>query len=166
MPIDFTRVRQHLKTFSFTDLFVEELGWDRHKALPLEVAVDGTVYALHALAEKRGMVAYQCDADSHGVIPDYATRRKIEKQAAKSAHEHLIIYLDAAKTTQVWQWVKREPGKPAACREHPFHQNQSGEALIQKLQAIAFDLAEEDDLTIVHVTGRAKQAFDVDRVTK
>ena len=53
------------------------------------------------------------------------------------------------QTTQVWQWVKREPGKPAACREHTYHRNQPGEALIQKLQAIAFSLAEEENLTLV-----------------
>ena len=128
--------------------------------------MDGTAYSLHALAEKRGMVAYVCAPDSRDAIPDYATRRKIEKQAAKSAHEHLIIYTDGANTTQVWQWVKREPGRPAACREHTFRKNQPGDALIQKLQTIAFSLEEEETLTIAHVAGRARQAFDVDRVTK
>ena len=70
------------------------------------------------------------------------------------------------KTTQIWQWVKREPGKPTACREHTFHRSQDGEALVQKLQAIAFSLAEEESLTIVDVTRRARKAFDVERVTK
>ncbi len=50
--------------------------------------------------------------------PDYGTRRKIEKQVAKSAHEHIIVYADAARTIQTWQWVKREPDKPNCCREH------------------------------------------------
>ena len=34
--------------------------------------------------------------------------QKIQKQVAKSVHEHLIIYTDAEKTTQIWQWVKHE----------------------------------------------------------
>ena len=53
-------------------------------------------------------------------LPDHATRRKIEREVAKHRHQHLIVFTDAGKTTQVWQWVKRELGKPAACREHTY----------------------------------------------
>ena len=72
----------------------------------------------------------------------------------------------ALDETQVWQWVKREPGKPAACREHTFHRSQPGDALLQKLQAIAFTLEEEDRLSLPDVTRRARAGFDVERVTK
>lgn len=166
MTVDIPRIKQCLREFNFGALLIEELGWDRHHAHPLPVLVDGATYALNALAEKRGMVVYSCDPESDGQIPVYAIRRKIEKQAAKSAHEHIIIYADSSNTYQIWQWVKREPGKPAACREHTFHKKQPGDALIQKLQAIAFSLDEEEGLTIAHVAGRARQAFDVDRITK
>ena len=43
---------------------------------------------------------------------------------------------------------------------------QSGDALIQKLEHIAVALEEEEKLTLVDVTGRARAAFDVERVTK
>ena len=82
------------------------------------------------------------------------SRRKIQREVARSVHEHLIVYTDAAETTQIWQWVKREPGRPAACREHRYHRGQSGESLIQKLETIAFSLEEEEDLTLIAVTGR------------
>ncbi|MBI2917615.1 MAG: Eco57I restriction-modification methylase domain-containing protein [Chloroflexi bacterium] len=166
MAVVTTSIRQRLKDFDFQGLFIEELGWDQHRALPLVVTVNEGAFSLQAVAEKRGMVAYVCQPDGQGAIPDYATRRKVERQAARSAHEHIIVYLDAAGTAQTWQWVKRELGKPTACREHTFHKSQPGDALIQKLQAIAFDLEEEDRLTIAEVAGRARQAFDVDRVTK
>ena len=93
-------------------------------------------------------------------------RRKIQREAAKSVLEHLIIYTDTEQTTQIWQWVKREPGKPLACREHRYDRGQPGESLIQRLETIAFSLEEEDDLTLVAVTGRVRAAFDVERVTK
>ncbi len=80
------------------------------------------------------MVAFEYVTPAGERLPDHAIRRKIEHQAAKSAHEHLIVFTDADRTTQVWQWVKREPGKPIACREHTFHKNQPGDALIQKLE--------------------------------
>ncbi len=163
--LDSNRVREYIKSFNFTKLFIEELGWDRY-ANRRDVAIDGQVFNLASLAQKKGMVAFSCDPGTDGQPPDHATRRKIERQVSKSVHEHLILYVDNSKTIQIWQWVKREPGKPTACREHIYHQSQDGEALVQKLRAIAFSLAEEESLTIVDVTRRARKAFDVERVTK
>ena len=154
---------QGLLTFDL--LFIEELGWDHHDAR-LEIILDGRTIRLRAFAQKRGMVAYLYSTPSGERLPDYAVRRKIEHQAAKTAHEHLIVFVDADQTTQVWQWVRREPGKPIACREHTFHKTQPGDALIQKLEAIAFSLEEEETLTLLDVTRRARAGFDVERVTK
>ncbi len=160
-----SRVQKCLREFDFEALFVEELGWNRC-AGQLEVAVGGANFALEMVAEKRGMVAFRCDVQPGERLPDYPTRRKIERMAAKSVHEHLIVYCDETEGTQVWQWVKREIGKPAACREHRYHSAQPGESLIQKLERIAFTLEEEEGLTLFGVTGSARKAFDVERVTK
>jgi hypothetical protein len=165
MPLNVNRVRQLLKEFDFSALFREELGWDTHNA-PLEIQLDGQPQKLQAVAQKRGMVALRCPTPAGGRLPEYSVRRKIEQQVAKAAHEHLIIFTDAAQATQIWQWVKREPGKPAACREHTFHKSQNGDALIQKLKVIAFTLAEEETLVLNDVTRRARAGFDVERVTK
>ncbi len=165
MVINATNVKRYLKEFDFCALFVEELGWDHHAAT-LQLTVDGQSFTLTALANKRGMVAFRCAASGDGHIPKYATRRKIEQQVAKSIHEHLIIYTDPAQTTQVWQWVKREAGKPAACREHTYHRSQSGDALIQKLEVLAFTLEEEETLTLPDVIVRVRAGLDVEKVTK
>lgn len=161
MPLNVAQTRQYIRNFDFTTLFVEELGWDYHEQ-NLPVPVDDQTYTLNAIAEKSGMVAFDCACS----IPDYATRRKIERQLAKSVHEHLIIYADKSEQTQIWQWVKREVGKPAACREHRYHCNQPGNSLIQKLQSLAFAFEEEEGLTIVDVTSRVRAGFDINRVTK
>jgi hypothetical protein len=165
MPLDTAHVRQYLKDFNFKALFIEELGWDHYPSV-LEAFVDGQTYALTSIAQKRGMVAYIHAPKGDGVSPDYPTRRKIERQVSKSVHEHLIIYTDKDKKFQTWQWVKREAGKPTQCREHTYYSNQPGDALIQKLNTIAFSLAEEEGLTIVDVASRVRAGFDVDRVTK
>jgi hypothetical protein len=164
VPLDAERARRHLAEFHLEPLFVEELGWDRYPS-HLDVAVDGRTYRLRGVAEKRGMAAFVVESGDGG-LPDYATRRKIEGQAAKSVHEHLIVYADGARTTQVWQWVRREPGRPTACRELHYRRGQSGEALIQRLDAVTFTLDEEASLSIVDVTRRARAAFDVERVTR
>ena len=169
MQIDRERTRQLLKDFEFESLLVD-LGWDRYseevRTEIRETGVDESEYLLTAIAEKRGMAVFLCSARIDGTIPDYATRRKIQREAAKSVLEHLIIYTDAEQTTQIWQWVKREPGKPLACREHRYDRGQSGESLIQKLETIAFSFNEEENITLIDVRGRVRAAFDVERVTK
>ena len=166
MPLDVTRARQYLRDLNFKALFIEELGWDQHPYL-LDVYVDGNTYSLTSISQKRGMVAFVCAPMDDGRIPDYPTRRKIERQVARSVHEHLIIYTDQDKKIQIWQWVKRgEAGKPTQCREHTYYCHQPGDSLIQKLNAIAFSLDEEEGLTIVDVTGRVRAGFDLDRVTR
>ncbi len=166
MQINLPEIRQHLKAFDFERLF-NELGWDAH-AQTLTVTVDETDYQLTAIAQKRGLVAFECPPaiETDGHPPDYATRRSIQRHVAKSVHEHFIIYTDAEKNTQIWQWLKHEPGKPAASREHRYHRTQPGDSLLQKLQTIAFSLAEEEQLTLPDVTGRVQAGFDVEKVTK
>ena len=165
MSLDRNRARQLLAKGEFESIFIEELGWDRHSS-PLEITAAAAPVRLQALAQKRGMVVYHCPPPSGEKLPEYPHRRKIEQQVAKSAHEHLIVFTDAGNETQVWQWVKREPGKPAACREHVFHRSQPGDALLQKLEAIAFTLEEEERLSLTDVTRRTRAGFDVERVTK
>jgi len=56
--------------------------------------------------------------------------------------------------------------KSLASRDHRFDASQSGDPLIQRLEQIAVGLEEEEKITVVDVAGRARAAFDVDKVTK
>ena len=167
MPFNRSRIRDALKKFDFEALFIEELGWDRYRPQPVTLSIDGVEFLLEAIAEKRGMVAFLIDSKVDATrAPAYAIRRKIENQVRRIAHEHLIIYVDREREAQIWQWVRREPGRPSACREHTYQTNQPGDALVQKLEAISFSLDEEEALSIATVAGRARSAFDIERVTK
>ncbi|PZS06157.1 MAG: SAM-dependent methyltransferase, partial [Chloroflexi bacterium] len=165
MVVSESRIRDYLKSANFRDLFIRELGWDHYRER-LHVDLPPDSYLLQGVAEKRGMAVFVAAPDEYGRIPEPAARRKIEKQAARSVHEHIIIYVDSAGTTQVWQWVKREAGKPDRAREYTLHAGQSGEPLIQNLQSITFTLDQEAELDLVEVTGKVRAAFDVDKVTK
>jgi len=160
MRFDVAAVRNCLKSFDFQTLFREHLGWDNHQGR-LDVCVDGNTVGLTAVAQKRGFVAFICPT-----IPDRATRLKIDHRVTKSVREHFVIYADKPAGQQVWHWVRREPGKPLASRDHRFDASQSGAPLIQRLNQIAVSLDEEEKITVVDVAGRARAAFDVDRVTK
>jgi hypothetical protein len=160
MKIDVAAVRTCLKSFDFKTLFREHLGWDNHQAR-LNIPIDGNTINLSAIAEKRGFVAFVCES-----IPDRPARLKIDHQVTKSVREHFIIYTDESVGQQVWQWVRREQGKPLSSRDHRFDIRQSGEALIQRLDQIAVSLDEEEKITVVDIASRARAAFDVDKITK
>jgi hypothetical protein len=161
MTLDLTRARRYLKACDLESLFIEEMGWD-HYAGGLEVEVDGRRFSLQAVAEKRDVVAFAL----YGELPSHATRRKIDRQIAQSFREHFIIYLSPDRREQIWQWVRREPGKPLTSREHRYHVGQPGDSLLQKLRTITFAFEEEETLTLVDVTSRVRAAFNVEQATK
>ncbi|HUY75201.1 MAG TPA: hypothetical protein VMV29_00405, partial [Ktedonobacterales bacterium] len=160
------RIRRAIGEFDFRRLFIEELGWDTFKGQPLTVDVAGQTYTLTPLAHKRGVGVFVCAPNAEGGLPDYATRKRIDAEVVKLHWEHIIVYTDADNTRQIWQWVKREPGRPVAYREQPFTRGQSGERLAQSLVQLYVDMGEEESLTLTEAAGRLQQAFDVDKVTK
>ena len=167
MQVQVDELRPYLQAFDFQHLLVEGLGWDYYRSEPVSVLVDGHDYSLEPAAQKAGFVVYVCGPDADGSVPSYPVRRKIERQVAKLAFEHLIIFVDADQTLQVWQWVKRQAGKSDACREHQFHTGQTGQPLLQRLNGFIFTLEDEaKGIGIGDVTAGVGKAFNVERVTK
>ena len=166
MPVSIEELRPHLLAFDFPRLFVEGLGWNHYQAEPVVVLVNDREYSLKPVAEKTGFAVYECDSSVDNNIPQYPIRRKIESEVAKRTFEHLIIFTGPSRKAQVWQWVKRETGKPAVCQEIPFLAGQSGEHLLQRIQPLFVSLEEESSLNIALVASRVRAALDVEKVTK
>ena len=161
------KLRPYLRSFDFQSLFVEGLGWDFYRAEPTRILVDGYEYVLEPVAKKAGFAVHVCRPNADGRIPDYPVRRKIERQVAKLVFEHLIIFVDAGRTAQVWQWVKREAGRAAACREHTLSAAQTGKGLLQRLNDFLFTLEDESEgIDITDVVGAVGKGLDVEKVTK
>ena len=165
MPLDFPRSRPLLQKCDLPKLFIEELGWEpAHQKLTLRAGE--TDYAFTAVAEKRGFTAWLCEAPGGG-LPDHATRLKLDRKLSETSFEHLIVFVTGDRASQSWMWVRREQGKPLAARTHEYHRGQPGDSLLQKLQILYVSLEEEEaGLSTVAVAGRARAAFDVERVTK
>ena len=158
------RIQQHLKDFTIRKLFIEELFWNVLREQTFFVTIDAQRYTLRPLVEKSGVKVYLCDPNAQGNIPADPILRKIERELTKSAYEHIIVYVDAAKEKQVWQWVKRQKGKASAVRYSRLQKGQLGELLAQKLANLVFQIEEEP--ATPEVAGRLSQAFDTERVTK
>ncbi|HLG62168.1 MAG TPA: DNA methyltransferase [Ktedonosporobacter sp.] len=165
MALDRKRILHHLTSFNLHALFIDELGWDHCQEVTSTFTIDQQCYSMQPVAQKRGMVAYACAPDPSGNVLAKHTRERIEREVYKLVHEHIIIYPDAQHNHHIWQWVKRDRGQ-AKVREFPFYKDCPNELLLSRLQTIVFDLSEETELNIAKVAYRAKQAFDVDRVTQ
>ncbi len=99
-------------------------------------------------------------------IPEYAIRVKLDRLIAKDHFEHLIVFADQVQGRQVWQWVRKESGKPTAVRTYRYDPSgHAGELLLQKLDNLVFTLEEEEEIRTGTVTGRLR-TFDVEKVTK
>ena len=158
--------QEHLKQFRFKELF-NELGWDLPtQQQPFSIAVGNDTWLLDPVAIKKGVQVLHCQPDATGRLPDYATRQKIERKVTPEVREHLIVFTDAAQTTQVWQWVSRLPGKTAQYREVVFRKGEAPELLTQKLSRLHFTLDEEELLTVLGVTQRMDDAAPREKVTK
>jgi hypothetical protein len=166
MPFDFQRARPLLQSGNLAKLFVEELGWEpcRQK---LTLRAGETDYVFTAVAEKRGFVVWLC-ASADGCLPDHNIRMKLDRALTQTSFEHLIVFASGDFAQQSWTWVRREPGRPLSARKHDYNRAQPGDSLLQKLQLLFVSLEEEEtgELSTITMAGRARAAFDIERVTK
>ena len=165
MTIEPARFQTLLNAFKLEQLF-NECGWDHAGLGPQQVQADGDPFTLTPIAQKRGVAVFLCSPDAEGRIPPRPMLLKIEKEAAKLAHEHLLIFADAAQSMLTWLWVLRIPGQPAVTRTHTWHKGTSGEALRQKLDHIVWSLEDEEAITLTDVIKGLRNAFDRDKISK
>jgi hypothetical protein len=71
---------------------------------------EGERYTLTSIAQKRGVVVFRCSPDASGNIPPRASLLKIEKEVTKLAHEHLLVFANAAQTADLAMgWSRPRP---------------------------------------------------------
>ena len=165
MTIDATRFHKLLGEFKLGQLF-NELGWERPHLKPQAITANGELFTLTNIAHKRGVAVFRCSPDSTGKVPARPMLLKIEKEAAKLAHEHLLVFADAKESMLTWLWVSRAPGQPTTTRTHTWHKGSRGESLRQKLNQIVWSLEEEEAITLTDVIKGLKTAFDRDKISK
>ncbi|NLX88083.1 MAG: hypothetical protein GXZ09_01575 [Syntrophomonadaceae bacterium] len=158
--------KQLIESFDFMNLF-NHLGWNYIKGQDT-VKVGIETFTLQSVAEKRGFRILVCSPDNRGRVPDYSTRMKLDRAVSRLYYEHLIIFCDELHSTQLWQWVMRDTGKPPQLTETRWYKGQDPELLYQRASGLFFTLDEEENITIVDVTTRVRENFQQNRekVTK
>jgi hypothetical protein len=165
MQIKPAQFQKLLDDFKLPQLF-NELGWDKPTLKPQPISANGEAFTLTQVAHKRGVAVFRCSPDASGRVPPRPTLLKVEQEVKKLAHEHLLVFVDAAERVMTWLWVSRAPGQPTITRTHTWHQGQSSEALRQKLAQIVWSLEEEEAITLTEVITGLRRAFDRDRISR
>lgn len=152
------RINALIRKRAFNELFVEELGWDQPKIRPIEISLDSEKYTFEPIAEKEGfnVLATLTTTDHH-------TRQRLHRAISQRTAEHFAIY--GTGNAQYWQWTELRAGRPPRFITHEWHSDRENVALLERLKAIAFHLAEQGDLSILGVRRRVGAAFSADKIS-
>lgn len=168
--LDPRSARQHLQAFDFTDLFIEDLGWNHPDAKkPLSIDHDGTSYQAKEISQLSGFRVFEVTAVNPATpFPDAKTQQDLWKHIAPQAVENILIFLDPERTRSVWLWMKREEKKHHT-RRHHYLKGQPGDLFLSKLSSLFVDLSELDEdgnIPITETAARVRNGLDIEQVTK
>jgi hypothetical protein len=155
------RIRDLLEKQNFTELLIEELGWDNptsKQKIKIKMEDEELVFEVTPVATKKGMTIFHCSS-----FPTRKEMAQIDREISRRALERMIIFTESG--SQMWRWP--EPRKAGGTRyvNHEFSNGNPSESLVQRLAAIAFSFDEEKNLNILKVLERVRASFNSDEVT-
>jgi hypothetical protein len=169
--INTDRARKALQDFRFSDLFIDELGWNKPTArapIPL-LDGDGNKWTATEISQLSGFRVFEVVPNDATVSrPDAKNQQTLWKGLTAQAVENIAIFVDPRRTQSLWLWMKRG-GKRILPRKHAYIKGQPGDLFLSKLSALVVDLSELDEegnLPITETANRVRAALDVEVVTK
>jgi hypothetical protein len=165
------RARRALQEFRFSDLFVDELGWNNPtNRAPVQLRDrDNRIWSAKEISQLSGFRVFEVtSSDAAAALPDAKSQQLLWKALTAQAVENIAIFVDQNRTQSLWLWIKREQ-KRFLPRRHHFLKGQPGDLFLSKLAALVVDLAELDEhgnLPITETANRVRAALDVETVTK
>ncbi|HRO43694.1 MAG TPA: hypothetical protein PL009_12730, partial [Flavipsychrobacter sp.] len=155
---------QYIQQADFRNLFAE-LGWDNNRELYTPIAIktaNGKAFSfdITPIAMQAGFRVLHCAPLQNGELPDSGTRQRIATALHKRYPEHLLIFTDAKKTSQVWNVVLKRKDQPLRHSAVRWSKGQDVETVWQRIFRLAFTIREaEDGITILKVTARVESGF-------
>ncbi|MCD0156106.1 DNA methyltransferase [Deinococcus sp. 6GRE01] len=164
-------IRAALRDFNFTHV-MNLLGWNHANGQSTLSAGDDQ-FTLKPIAQLGGVQVIEVTSQGNPTtLPLEQTRRKISDTLTSTAREHVLIFVDAARTQSHWYWVKREldgTRRKAQPRTHTYIKGQPDDLFIGKLSGLFVDIAELDDngeLPVLEAARRLSTALDSEAVVK
>ena len=166
MSLSKKQFKEFVENFDFTTLF-NYLGWS-HLNEKNQIKLNENSYNFQSVAEKGGFRILIFIPEKDQKIPEYNIRLQLDRKISRLYREHLIVFCDEKKTTQIWQLFVKQMGRPSRLSETKWSKGQEPELLYQKTAGLFFTLDEEENITIADVVERVNENFsqNVEKVTK
>jgi len=161
MPESVSTLVELLDAEKFSELFIEELGWDKPISYEQNITAELLVFKLSPVASFKGIQVWLCNS-----VPPTRVQREIDRQVSKLSMERLVIYTDGK--SQHWRWpMAKESNGRGIVRlvDHEYKLGQRSLALTQRLELIRISL-DSPEPSLVEMLIRLRKAFDADQVTK
>lgn len=159
--IEEKKILELIDSDRFSELFIDELGWNRPVAQQMEFSIGAERFNLIPVASYKGIQVWSCNQ-----IPNLRIQRAIDKEIAKISAERLTIFHN--KQLQNWRWpMSRESTGNGIVRlvNHDHIKGQRTLSLVQRLLAISIPMNQEPP-GLVEMLLRLRRAFDADQITK
>lgn len=158
-----THFNNYIKSADFRILF-NELGWDnvRNTQYDISIAIAESDFDFKAVAHKSGFLVYTCEIET---IPQNALCRKIDMKLRRYSNDYILIFTQRNSEHHLWVTpVKTVEKRDLVTIE--YTEAAKAEFLFSKLDNVSFEIDEQ--VTIVDVTARIHQAFEVNsgKITK
>lgn len=158
-----THFNNYIKSADFRRLF-NELGWDnvRNTQYDISIAIAESDFDFKAIAHKSGFLVYTCEIET---IPQNAQCRKIDMKLRRYSNDYILIFTQRNSEHHLWVTpVKTVEKRDLVTIE--YTEAAKAEFLFSKLDNVSFEIDEQ--VTIVDVTARIHQAFEVNsgKITK
>ncbi|MFN4249838.1 Eco57I restriction-modification methylase domain-containing protein [Deinococcus sp.] len=168
---DLKALRQSLRDFDFAEV-MNILGWNRASGRR-SITADGQNFTLKPIAQLGGVQVIEVTGGQEpDTLPVHTTRRKVSDEVLKTAREHLLIFVNRARTQSHWYWVKRAldgDRRRVQPRTHTYVKGQPDDVFVSKLAGLFVNLAdlnESGDLSVTEAAQRLSNALDSEAVVK
>ena len=85
--IEEKKILELIDSDRFSELFIDELGWNRPVAQQIEFSIGAERFSLIPVASYKGIQVWSCNQ-----IPNLRIQRAIDKEIAKISAERLTIF--------------------------------------------------------------------------
>ncbi len=165
-------LRQSLRDFDFTET-MSLLGWSRASGSS-NVTVGEETFKLRPIARLGGVQVIEVTGGQNpGTLPLEGVRHKVSDEVVKTAHEHVLVFVNEGRNQSHWYWVKRglnEEGKhKAQPRTHTYVRGQPDDLFVSKLSGLFVDIGElneDGELPVLEAAQRLQNALDSEHVVK
>lgn len=156
VDINLREVLDRVDEQAFTQLFTEDLAWNRPEHPPITMTLDDRDITVRQVANYRGLGVWHCPS-----IPTREGQRLVDKEVARRSTERLIIFTEPDR--QEWRWPRyanhRGIGNPRLVN-HPHITGQPNPNLVERLTRITIDPSA--GTTLPELLQRMREAFDAE----